>query len=81
MGAVVIDRIDPGVDVNAFGSTAPTQNPRPALPYTEEPDPEQRRRAARVVASAATDVQDCADLLDALGLAPAEGKEPFPQAE
>lgn len=62
--------------MTAFSSTAPTQNPRPALPYTEEPDPEQRRQAVRVVASAATDAQDCADLLDALGLAPEEGLQP-----
>ncbi|CAM2982989.1 hypothetical protein SAXI111661_11885 [Saccharomonospora xinjiangensis] len=55
-------------------STAPSQNPRPVLPYTEEPDPEQRRRAVRAVASAALDAEDCAELLDALGLAPEEGR-------
>lgn len=60
--------------MNAHTSTAPSQNPRPVLPYTEEPDPEQRRRAVRAVASAATDAQDCAELLEALGLAPEEGR-------
>ncbi|EHK85654.1 hypothetical protein ACWGRK_01670 [Saccharomonospora azurea] len=55
-------------------STAPSQNPRPVLPYTEEPDPEQRRRAVRAVASAAVDAEDCAELLDALGLHPEEGR-------
>ncbi|NIJ14687.1 hypothetical protein FHU38_005088 [Saccharomonospora amisosensis] len=60
--------------MNAFSPTAPSQNPRPVLPYTEEPDPEQRRRAVRAVASAAADAEDCAELLDALGLAPEEGR-------
>jgi hypothetical protein len=55
-------------------STAPSQNPRPVLPYTEEPDPDQRRRAVRAVASAAIDAEDCAELLDALGLRPEEGR-------
>ncbi|WP_007026496.1 hypothetical protein [Saccharomonospora iraqiensis] len=60
--------------MNAHTSTAPSHNPRPVLPYTEEPDPEQRRRAVRAVASAATDARDCADLLEALGLSPEEGR-------
>ncbi len=34
---------------------------------------EQRRRAVRAIASAASDVDDCALLLDALGLRPSEG--------
>ena len=43
-----------------------------------EPDPfvltpEQRRRGARVVASAAHDADDCATLLAILGLDPADG--------
>lgn len=60
--------------MNAHSSTAPSHNPRPVLPYTEEPDPEQRRRAVRAVASAATGARDCADLLEALGLSPEEGR-------
>ncbi|WP_298176731.1 hypothetical protein [Saccharomonospora sp.] len=63
--------------MNTHSSTAPSQNPRPALPYTEEPDPEQRRKAVRAVASAAVDAKDCAELLEALGLAPEEGR-PIP---
>lgn len=61
--------------MNAFSPTAPSQNPQPVLPYTEEPDPEQRRRAVRAVASAAADAHDCAELLEALGLAPEEGRQ------
>ncbi|MGH3519403.1 MAG: hypothetical protein ACRDQ7_18695 [Haloechinothrix sp.] len=38
-----------------------------------EPTSEQRRRAVRTVASAAVDAEDCALLLDALGLKPEEG--------
>jgi hypothetical protein len=43
-----------------------------------EPDPfalspEQRRRGARMVASAADDADDCAALLATLGLNPADG--------
>jgi hypothetical protein len=34
---------------------------------------EQRRRAVRAIASAAGDADDCALLLDALGLRPSEG--------
>lgn len=66
--------------MNAFGSTAPTQSPRPVLPYTDEPDPEQRRRAVLAVASAAEDAEDCAELLGALGLHPEEGRpgKPIP---
>jgi hypothetical protein len=36
-------------------------------------DAERRRRAARRVATAALDVDDCAELLDALGLTPQDG--------
>jgi hypothetical protein len=44
----------------------------------KEPDPfalsaEQRRRGARMVASAADDAADCAALLATLGLNPADG--------
>lgn len=39
---------------------------------------EQRRRAVRAIASAATDADDCALLLDALGLRPAEGLAAVP---
>ncbi len=60
--------------MNAHNSTAPSHNPRPVLPYTEDPDPEQRRRAVRAVASAALDAKDCAELLEALGLSPEEGR-------
>ncbi|WP_232376755.1 hypothetical protein [Amycolatopsis aidingensis] len=51
------------------------QNPIPQAPPAEEPavDPAQRRRAARAVASAARDAEDCAQLLDALGLRAADG--------
>ncbi|OLR90937.1 hypothetical protein [Actinokineospora bangkokensis] len=35
---------------------------------------EVRRRAARTVASVAVDADECAQLLDMLGLAPQEGK-------
>ena len=37
---------------------------------------EDRRRAVLRVASGATDAQDCAMLLDALGLSPEEGRTP-----
>ena len=48
------------------------------LPVTIVADPfglseEQRRRAARVVASKAHDAEDCGLLLDVLGLTPADG--------
>lgn len=39
---------------------------------------DQRRRAVRAVASAAADADDCALLLDALGLKPAEGRANVP---
>ena len=39
---------------------------------------EQRRRAVRAIASAATDAEDCALLLDALGLRPSEGMASVP---
>ncbi|WP_091615680.1 hypothetical protein [Amycolatopsis saalfeldensis] len=35
--------------------------------------PEQRRRCVRTVASRSTDAEDCARLLDVLGLDPADG--------
>jgi len=38
----------------------------------------QRRRAVRAVASAARDAEDCALLLDALGLKPGEGLAAVP---
>lgn len=49
------------------------QNSTPIAPASDEPSPEQRYRAARAVASAASDANDCANLLAALGLAPDEG--------
>ncbi|GAB3505767.1 hypothetical protein [Amycolatopsis cihanbeyliensis] len=51
------------------------QNPIPQGPPAEEPttDPAQRRQAARAVASAARDAEDCARLLDALGLRATDG--------
>ncbi|PXY31943.1 hypothetical protein [Prauserella muralis] len=60
--------------MNAYSPTAPSQNPQPVVPYTEEPTAEQRRRAVRAVASAAADADDCAELLAALGLSPEEGR-------
>ena len=39
---------------------------------------EQRRRAVRAVASAAANADDCALLLDALGLKPSEGTTTVP---
>ncbi|GAB2966825.1 hypothetical protein LWP59_21610 [Amycolatopsis acidiphila] len=39
---------------------------------------DQRRRAVRAVASSAADADDCALLLDALGLKPAEGVATVP---
>ncbi|UQS25625.1 hypothetical protein L1857_23880 [Amycolatopsis thermalba] len=52
------------------------------VPVTSAEDTEmiaaQRRRAVRAVASAAADAEDCALLLDALGLKPAEGITPVP---
>ncbi|TNC27004.1 hypothetical protein [Amycolatopsis alkalitolerans] len=39
---------------------------------------DQRRRAVRAVASAAANADDCALLLDALGLSPAEGTATVP---
>ncbi len=64
--------------VSTNSTTAPTQNPQPSLPRTEEPDTEQRRRAVRAIASASRDAGDCAMLLDALGLAPEEGRAILP---
>ncbi|GAA3840356.1 MULTISPECIES: hypothetical protein [Amycolatopsis] len=52
------------------------------VPVTSAEDTEmiaaQRRRAVRAVASAAANAEDCALLLDALGLKPAEGIAPVP---
>ncbi|MFF5986047.1 hypothetical protein [Prauserella flavalba] len=60
--------------MNAYSPTAPSQNPQPTLPRTEEPTAEQRRRAVRAIASAAADATECAELLEALGLSPEEGR-------
>lgn len=60
--------------MNAYSPTAPSQNPQPALPRTEEPTAEQRHRAVRAIASAASDANECAELLEALGLSPEEGR-------
>ncbi|MBK1784264.1 hypothetical protein [Prauserella cavernicola] len=60
--------------MNTYSPTAPSHNPQPVLPRTEEPNAEQRRRAVRAIASASSDAADCADLLDALGLRPEEGR-------
>nr|WP_086863307.1 hypothetical protein [Amycolatopsis lexingtonensis] len=51
---------------------------QPKVTPHREPDPfalspEQRRRGARLVASAADDAGDCATLLAILGLDPADG--------
>ncbi|MEV6828214.1 hypothetical protein [Amycolatopsis sp. NPDC051102] len=51
---------------------------QPKVAPRKEPDPfalsrEQRRRGARVVASATDDAEDCAALLAILGLDPADG--------
>lgn len=43
------------------------------LPARPEPGERERGRAARRVASAATDARECALLLEALGLSPEEG--------
>ena len=56
----------------------PTPMRQPKVAPRREPDPfalsrEQRRRGARVVASAADDAGDCATLLAVLGLDPADG--------
>ncbi|GAA1251919.1 hypothetical protein GCM10009676_43460 [Prauserella halophila] len=64
--------------MNAQSPTAPTQNPQPSLPRVNEPDAEQRRRAVRAIASAARDAEDCALLLDALGLDAEEGRTSLP---
>ncbi|PRX45470.1 hypothetical protein B0I33_109133 [Prauserella shujinwangii] len=53
---------------------APSKDPKPVLPYSEEPDAHQRYRAARAVASASADAEECAELLEALGLTPQDGK-------
>jgi hypothetical protein len=48
--------------------------PKPAsLPDPFGLTPEQRHRCARTVASRSTDAEDCALLLDVLGLKPADG--------
>ncbi|ASR33901.1 hypothetical protein BAY61_01605 [Prauserella marina] len=60
--------------MNVHSPTASGHSPKPVVPYTEEPTPEQRKRAVRAVASSAQDAQDCADLLEALGLSPEEGR-------
>ncbi|MCP2252825.1 hypothetical protein LY13_001569 [Prauserella aidingensis] len=64
--------------MNAHSPTAPTQNPQPSLPRVDEPNDDQRRRAVRAIASAARDAEDCAMLLDALGLDPEEGRTSLP---
>lgn len=69
--------------MNAHSPTAPaqsppTQNPQPSLPRVDEPDAAQRRRAVRAIASAARDAEDCALLLDALGLDAEEGRTTLP---
>lgn len=45
------------------------------LPAVPEPDERERARAVRRVASAATDAQDCAMLLEALGLWPEQARD------
>ncbi|AEK44183.1 hypothetical protein RAM_28530 [Amycolatopsis mediterranei S699] len=59
-------------------SRVPTRMRQPKVAPPRQPDPfalsrEQRRRGARVVASAADDAGDCARLLAILGLNPADG--------
>ncbi|WP_208630101.1 hypothetical protein, partial [Amycolatopsis kentuckyensis] len=59
-------------------SRVPTPMRQPKVAPPRQPDPfalsrEQRRRGARVVASAADDAGDCATLLAILGLDPADG--------
>jgi hypothetical protein len=57
-------------------SPTPMRQPKVAPPRQPDPfalSPEQRRRGARVVASAADDAADCAALLAILGLNPADG--------
>ncbi|MDX3187703.1 hypothetical protein PV458_04765 [Streptomyces sp. MN03-5084-2B] len=52
------------------------RQPKVAPPRQPDPfalSPEQRRRGARVVASAAENAEDCATLLAILGLDPADG--------
>lgn len=49
---------------------------RPALITDAELNARNRRRAVLTVADHATGVDDCAQLLDILGLHPAEGKTP-----
>ncbi|EWM10743.1 hypothetical protein [Kutzneria sp. 744] len=53
-----------------------TKNPaRPPLVVDGNP-PEQRRRAARTVASVSDDPRQCAELLDMLGLSADDGLAP-----
>lgn len=52
----------------------------PMLGETGEPSPVERYRAARVVASVAADAQECASLLDMLGLCAQDGLLPLPAA-
>ncbi len=52
----------------------------PMLGETGEPSAIERFRATRKVASAARDAQECAQLLDMLGLRAQDGRLPVPAA-
>jgi hypothetical protein len=54
-----------GAELQAGGALGATR--------LDREDPDTRRRAARFVATQARDADDCALLLDALGLRPEEG--------
>lgn len=55
------------------GDDANTIRMRKSLLSTIETTPEQREGAAKTVATFAQDVNDCAELLDMLGLTPQDG--------
>ncbi|HET6500406.1 MAG TPA: hypothetical protein VFG87_06540 [Amycolatopsis sp.] len=61
-----------------FSAGFPAVSERHETPDDTELVAEQRRRAVRAIASAATDADDCATLLDALGLRPSEGLASVP---
>lgn len=56
----------------------PAVTERPEVPDDSLLVAEQRRRAVRAIASASADADDCALLLDALGLRASEGVTPVP---
>jgi hypothetical protein len=64
--------------LSGLSASFPAMTERTEVPNDGALIAEQRRRAVRAIASAATDADDCSLLLDALGLRAAEGVTSVP---